>query len=132
MALWVRQIFICVVFITLLADPSLKKTKWRKRYLKRPILTRGILRAETKGTQGYVEVLISGTPERLSMRYLRGLQEAMTEYWQGRKGKKPSVLSEMAFSALGEVSVSELVELTKSCQIASSQGRLPRHDDSVR
>ena len=67
------------------------------------------------------------------MRYLRGLQEAMTEYWQGRKGKKPSVLAEMAnFSSLGEVSVSELVELTKSCQIALDQGRLPRHDDSVR
>lgn len=80
----------------LLADPSLKKTKVARKVLKKtdPELETS-LRAETKGTQGYVEVLISGTPERLSMRYLRGLQEAMSDYWQGRKGKKPSALSDM-------------------------------------
>ena len=111
----------------LLADPSLKKTKVAQKVLKKtdPELEAS-LRAETKGTQGYVEVLISGTPERLSMRYLQGLQEAMTEYWQGRKGKKPSVIAEMAnFSSLGEVSVSELVELTKSCQIALAKVGCP-------
>ena len=104
----------------LLADPSLKKAKMAKKVLKKTDSDlEALLRAETKGTQGYVEVLISGTPERLSMRYLRGLQEAMAEYWQRRKVKKPSVLAEMTrFSSSGEVSVSELVELTKSCQVA--------------
>jgi len=104
----------------LLAAPILKTTKAAQQLLKKtdPDLE-ALLRAETKGTQGYVEVLISGTPERLSLRYLRGLQEAMTKYWQDRKGKKPTVFTGLAAASdLGEVSVSELVELTKACQAA--------------
>jgi hypothetical protein len=111
----------------LLAAPDSKKAKAARKLLKKndPDLE-AILKDETKGTDGYVEVLISGTPERLSLRYLRGLQDAMGSYWQGRKGKKPTIFVEMErFSKIGEVSVSELIELTKSCQIALSKTGCP-------
>ena len=111
----------------LLAAPDSKKAKAARKLLKKndPDLE-AILKDETKGTDGYVEVLISGTPERLSLRYLRGLQDAMAIYWQSRKGKKPAVFSEMErFSQIGEVSVSELIELTKSCQVALSKTGCP-------
>jgi hypothetical protein len=111
----------------LLAAPDSKKAKAARKLLKKndPDLE-AILKDETKGTDGYVEVLISGTPERLSLRYLRGLQDAMGSYWQGRKGKKPTIFVEMErFSKIGEVSVSELIELTKSCQVALSKTGCP-------
>jgi hypothetical protein len=111
----------------LLADPGLKTTQAAQRLLKKTDSDlEAILHAETKGTQGYVEVLISGTPERLSLRYLRGLQEAMVQYWQGRKGKKPTVFTELAATSnKGEVSVSELLELTKACQAALAKVGCP-------
>ena len=111
----------------LLAAPDSKKAKAARKLLKKndPDLE-AILKDETKGTDGYVEVLISGTPERLSLRYLRGLQDAMAIYWKSRKGKKPAVFSEMErFSQIGEVSVSELIELTKSCQVGLSKTGCP-------
>ena len=118
----------------LLADPSAKKTKIAQKILKKtsPELETS-LRAETKGTQGYVEVLISGTPERLSMRYLRGLQEAMIDYWQTcQKRKKPTVFAEMAqFTASGEVSVSELVRVNQIMPSYPRQNWLPWHDDRI-
>ena len=107
----------------LLTDPASKKAKAARKLLKKNDADLELLlKAETRGTQGYVEVLISGTPERLSLRYLRGLNDAMIDYWQGRKGKKPFIFADMArLSEIGEVSVSELVELTKSCQAALSK-----------
>ena len=111
----------------LLAAPESNKAKAARKLLKSndTDLERA-LKVETKGSDGYLEVLISGTPERLSLRYLRGLQEAMVGYWQGRKGKKPSVILNMErYADLGEVSVSELIELTKTCQTALSKVGCP-------
>lgn len=102
----------------LLSDPKSEKSVAARQLLAKyePDLVKAV-NEQTKGTDGYLEVLISGTPERLSMRYLAGLQEAMTNYWQGRKGKKPLVIASLnSFLKAGEVSISELLDLTKDCQ----------------
>ena len=111
----------------LLSKPESKKARSARKLLagNDPELAEA-LRVETQDTDGYLEVLISGTPERLSLRYLRGLQDGMAGYWLGRKGKKPAVIADMdRYAAAGEVSVSELIELTKSCQGALSKVGCP-------
>ena len=111
----------------LLSDPKSEKSVAARQLLAKyePDLVKAI-NEQTKGTDGYLEVLISGTPERLSMRYLAGLQEAMTNYWQGRKGKKPTVIASLnSFLKAGEVSISELLDLTKDCQTTLSKVGCP-------
>lgn len=104
----------------LLASPNSEKAKAARSLLKKhdQELER-VYRAETDGTDGYLEVLISGTPERLSMRYLSGLHQALVGYWSGRKDKKPKVLTLMQECIdKGEVSVSQLLKFTKLTQDA--------------
>ena len=72
---------------------------------------------ETEASDGYVSVLVSGTPERLSLRYLNALMIAVGEYWIGRRGKKPHIFDRMReLRKGGQVSISELLELTQECQ----------------
>ena len=111
----------------LLASPTAEKAKIAQDLLSatEPELADSF-NAEINDSDGYLKVLISGTPEKLSMRYLRGLQDAMKNYWQGRRGKKPSVFSDMAhYTSLDKVSVSELVDLTKLCQKTLSRVDCP-------
>lgn len=107
----------------LLTAPSSNKAVAAREILKRSDSDlENLFASETKDTDGYLEVLISGTPERLSLRFLRGLHDAMATHWQGRKGKKPEIFAEIQkFVDLGEVSVSELIELTKSSQATLSK-----------
>ena len=111
----------------LLSNPESKKAKVALQLLKDNDRDLEVaIRAETKDTKGYAEVLISGTPEKLSLKYLYSLQKAMSDYWQGHKGKKPAVFKDMArYAALGEVSLSVLLELTKSCQLALNKVNCP-------
>ena len=46
-------------------------------------------RAQTKSVSGYMRVLISGAPEPLGPRIVRGLTEAAGHFWEGKKGRKP-------------------------------------------
>lgn len=111
----------------LLSDPKSEKSVAARQLLAKyePDLVKAV-NEQTEGTDGYLEVLISGTPERLSMRYLAGLQEAMTNYWQGRKGKKPIVIANLnSFLKAGEVTISELLDLTKDCQVTLSKVGCP-------
>ncbi len=81
---------------------------------------------ETKASDGYVSVLVSGTPERLSLRYLNALMTAVGEYWIGRRGKKPRIFDKMrGFREAGQVSISELLELTQECQQVLSKVGCP-------
>lgn len=111
----------------LLSDPKLEKSVVSRQLLSKhePELVKAV-NEQTKGTDGYLEVLISGTPERLSIRYLAGLKDAIANYWQGRKGKKPVVIADLnKFLDSGEVSVSQLLDLTKACQAALSKVGCP-------
>ena len=81
---------------------------------------------ETGASDGYVSVLVSGTPERLSLRYLDGLMTAVGEYWIGRRGKKPQIFQKMrSLREAGNVSISELLALTQECQQALSRVGCP-------
>lgn len=106
----------------LLSNPKSEKAKAALAVLKSydKTLSKRIQK-ETKDSHGYVEVLISGTPEPLSLRYLRGLYFSVDEYWQSlaRKGRKPNVLTAMREDLdRGQVSISQLVQHTKDCQVA--------------
>ena len=111
----------------LLSNPESKKAKAALRLLKDNDRDLEVaIRAETNNTKGYVKVLISGTPERLSLKYLFSLQKAMSDYWQGHRGKKPAVFTDMAgYAAHGKVPLSALLELTKSCQLALNKVNCP-------
>lgn len=81
---------------------------------------------ETKASDGYVSVLVSGTPERLSTRYLNALMTAVGEYWIGRRGKKPRIFDKMReLRESGQVSISELLELTQECQHVLTKAGCP-------
>ena len=107
----------------LLHKPRMKKTELAVQCLSEyDSALASKINAETTETDGYAEVLISGTPERLATRYLVGLKDALVCYWQGRKGKKPNVLKEINhYLKLGDVSVSELLKLTTVSQQALSK-----------
>ena len=110
-----------------MSDPKSEKSVVSRQLLSKyePELVKAV-NEQTKGTDGYLEVLISGTPERLSIRYLAGLKDAIANYWQGRKGKKPVVIADLSkFLESGEVSVSQLLDLTKACQAALSKVGCP-------
>lgn len=81
---------------------------------------------ETNSSQGYASVLVSGTPERLSLRYLSGLSSALSDYWKGRRGKRPLLMDKMQkLREKGEVSISELLELTQGCQDLLAKAQCP-------
>lgn len=116
------------LFLSQLLDkPRMKKTELAIQCLSEyDSALAAEINAETEGTDGYAEVLISGTPERLATRYLIGLKDALVCYWHGRKGKKPNVLKEINhFLELGDVSVSELLRLTTASQEALTKVGCP-------
>ena len=76
----------------------------------------------THRKNGYFKVLITGAPESLSLRLLKGFADAAESYWASRKGKNPQVVVKLK-SAIesNQVSTTELVELIKEVQIQLSK-----------
>ena len=104
--------------------PHTKAALTQLRKNDRPLHSRFL--EETKASDGYVSVLVSGTPERLSLRYLNALMTAVGEFWIGRRGKKPRIFDKMRkLKEAGQVSVSELLELTQECQQVLSKVGCP-------
>ncbi|GEA13625.1 hypothetical protein [Alteromonas sp. KUL49] len=54
-----------------------------------------IIKQHVEGSDGYIQVLISGSPEPLSKRILSGLHNAVSVYWSSRKGPKPKFIKEL-------------------------------------
>ena len=71
---------------------------------------------------GYFKVLVTGAPEPLSHRLLKGFSDSAESYWASRKGKNPQVVAKLK-AAVGssEVSTTELVELVKEVQVQLSK-----------
>ena len=111
----------------LLGSPDTERTRAAMSQLKgsdSELVSRFV--QETGASDGYVPVLVSGTPERLSLRYLDGLMTAVGEYWIGRRGKKPQIFQKMrSLRDAGNVSISELLALTQECQQALSRVGCP-------
>ncbi|RLA38217.1 MAG: hypothetical protein DRQ64_09095, partial [Gammaproteobacteria bacterium] len=71
----------------------------------------------TKNNQGYFKVLITGAPEPMSQRLVRGMAEAAEIHWGGRKGKKPAIIKKLRSAAESkQVVTTDVVDLLKELQ----------------
>ncbi len=71
---------------------------------------------ETKDSDGYLKVLITGSPESLSKRLVAELATSAERYWKSIPGKNPKIVEELQSAATGQVSVSEIIDLIKQLQ----------------
>ncbi|WP_462158657.1 hypothetical protein [Pseudoalteromonas sp. GB56] len=67
-------------------------------------------------TSGYIQILISGSPEPLGQRVLTGLKNATENYYQGRRGKTPAIVEEIRQAEVEGTSSSQLVKLIEKLQ----------------
>jgi ABC-type iron transport system FetAB ATPase subunit len=68
-------------------------------------------------SNGYLKVLITGTPESISIRLVKGLAEAAKSHWLKRKGKKPGIISKLDKAVENEVlGTSQIIELVNELQ----------------
>ena len=73
----------------------------------------------SKGTEGCLKVLLTGSPEPMGVRIVQGLTDAAEEYWAGKKGKKPALIKELrALSQQDKIKTSEIVGAVESLQNA--------------
>lgn len=107
------------VFLSqLLSSPDEEATKLALRVLSKADKTVVKPYEELSGnSSGFFKVLITGAPEPMGSRVIRGLSEAAQKYWQGRKGRKPSVIKDLIkASASDSVTTTQVVDLIKSLQ----------------
>ena len=71
---------------------------------------------ETKDSDGYLKVLITGSPEPLSSRLVKGLAAAALEYWSNFKGPKPGIVHQLSVAVESELSTSQIVDLVITLQ----------------
>ncbi len=72
-----------------------------------------------KNTKGYCRVLLTGTPERLSRRFIISLHEAAEIFFKMKGKRMPSIVNELRSAASSdELSVSEIIRLVKKLQSA--------------
>ena len=109
------------VFLSqLMSAPNLETTKAAHKVLAsvdRKLVNQ--ITKHTKDSEGYLKVLITGSPEALAHRILEGLHNTAQECWDGRRGKKPAIISNLK-AALDKESVSptEVVRLFRDFQKA--------------
>lgn len=80
---------------------------------------------ETAATNGYLKVLISGAPEPMGCRILRGFAQAAAECWGRRRGPNHRIVAELqAASERADLPVAELLDLMTRLQnaLASMSG----------
>ncbi|MFK5948278.1 MAG: hypothetical protein QM500_05875 [Methylococcales bacterium] len=71
---------------------------------------------ETKNSDGYLKVLITGAPESMSKRLVKGLAESAGKYWSTLPGKNPKIINDLKNASMNDVSISEILELFISLQ----------------
>lgn len=79
--------------------------------------------SQVKGSDGYIRILITGSPEPLAMRIVVALLESAKEVWPSSKKKKPAFISKLEnLQKHGEATTTELITLISEYQ-ASIEGR---------
>jgi hypothetical protein len=74
---------------------------------------------EIKASKGFLNVLLTGTPESLSKRFIKILHEAAENYWQNKSGRTPAIVGKLhSASNKGKVSINEIMELLSELQRA--------------
>jgi hypothetical protein len=72
-----------------------------------------------QNSNGHLKVLITGAPEPLSLRFVKALSIAATDYWSDLKikGRKNAILEQLQQAASkNEISVSEIIQLLSDLQ----------------
>lgn len=72
---------------------------------------------ETKNSDGYLKVLITGAPESMSKRLVKGFADAAESYWGNLPGKNPKIINDLKAALVNEPSTSDVIELVKTLQI---------------
>lgn len=112
-----------VFLAQLLSQPDDLATKTAYRVLsgtEKELATRFKQSAQNKN--GYFKVLVTGAPEPLSLRLLKGFADAAQLYWSARKGRNPQVVTKLrSVVDAGDVSTTELVDLVKEVQAELSK-----------
>ena len=106
------------VFLShLLSPPPEDGAKASIQILKRVDRTLGTsFEKETKGTDGYLKVLITGSPEPLTGRLIKALAKGAEDYWATIRGRNPKVISELIDAASREPSTNDVVALISELQ----------------
>ncbi len=74
---------------------------------------------ETKGTKGYLKVLITGSPEPMGKRILQGLSQASEQHWATIKGKNPKIINLLSDACGNEaVTITTISNLMNKLQAA--------------
>lgn len=114
------------VFLShLLANPGDVTTKAAQAVLSRAdsaVATSYV--SEISGSEGYLKILVTGSPEPIGRRILVALAEAAEKCWQNRKGKKPKILDKLRDAvASGTHTTSCIVSLTNElqCQLRNTE-----------
>ena len=80
---------------------------------------------ETRGSEGYLKVLITGSPEPLTKRLVAGLYEAALVYWGARRGPNNAIVDELKKAKRKQtLSLTEAIDLIERLQeeLAKSTG----------
>ena len=104
----------------LLSAPDAPLTKAAHKILKSvsPDL-HGVFNKETKGTKGYLKVLITGSPQTMGKCILQGLLQASEQHWVNIKGRNPKIISLLADACDGEsVTATLVIDLVDQLQTA--------------
>ncbi len=75
----------------------------------------------TEKTQGYLPVLITGTPEPLANRFVESLYQAAEQYWQKKPGPKHSIVKTLKECVGQQLSIKEIMVLVSQLQNAVSK-----------
>lgn len=81
---------------------------------------------EVSDTAGYLEVLVTGSPEPLAKRLLDGLVAAARQFWEGRRGPNNRIVAELEeVAAQKTISTTEIVSFVARLQeeLAKVKGR---------
>ncbi|UHQ53735.1 hypothetical protein [Microbulbifer sp. YPW16] len=104
----------------LLSDPTEKTTKAAVNTLKSvaPELSK-LFAKEVKGTRGYLKVLITGSPEPMANKIVKGMLVAAEKFWSAQAGAKPRVIKLLKEeSEKPGVSTTTVIALVKKLQVA--------------
>lgn len=104
----------------LLSSPDVAATKLAYKILKSvsPDLYKTFTK-ETKGTKGYLKVLITGSPQAMGMCVLQGFLQASERYWATRKGKNPKIIKQISDACdSGSVTGVTIIDMVKQLQTA--------------
>ena len=76
---------------------------------------------DTDRTQGYLPILITGTPEPLANRFVESLSQAAEKYWQKKRGPKHSIVKTLKECTGQQLSIKEIMALVSQLQDAVSK-----------